>query len=92
MCLGVPGRVIERQDGGDTLASAVVEFGGVRRKVCVACVPEALPGDYVIVHAGIAITRIDADEAERLLEELRQAGELEAEFPAPGEWGDEVPR
>ncbi len=91
MCLGVPGRVIERQEGHDTLVAAIVEFGGVRRKVCIACVPEALPGDYVIVHAGIAITRIDADEAERLLEELRQAGEVEAESPSPGDWGDEVP-
>lgn len=83
MCLGVPGMVIERNDGSDTLASAVVEFGGVRRSVCVACVPEAVPGDYVIVHAGIAIARIDAEEAGRLLEQLREMDDAAGEWATP---------
>ncbi len=83
MCLGVPGRVIERTDGNGALPSATVEFGGVRRSVCVACVPESAPGDYVIVHAGIAITRIDAEEAERLLEQLREMDEAAREWATP---------
>jgi hydrogenase expression/formation protein HypC len=92
MCLGIPGRLIERLPGDDALETAIVEFGAIRRKVCVACVPEAVPGDYVIVHAGIAISRLDADEAERLLEHLRAMGELEVEMPPDDGELHEVPR
>jgi hydrogenase expression/formation protein HypC len=91
MCLGIPGRLIERMPGDDSLATALVEFGAIRRKVCIACVPEAVPGDYVIVHAGIAISRLDAEEAERLLEHLRSMGELEAELPPGDEQLHEIP-
>lgn len=70
MCLGVPGMVLERDPMEVELASAVVDFGGVRRQVCLACVPEAQPGDYVIVHAGLAISRLDAAEAARVLAHL----------------------
>ena len=79
MCLGVPGRIVDRlplEDGA--LASGFVEFDGLRRAVCLELVPEAGVGDYVIVHAGIAISRVDAVEAERLLEHLRTMGEMEA--------------
>jgi hydrogenase expression/formation protein HypC len=75
MCLGVPGRVVERLGEADGLDFSLVEFGGLRRRVCTSCVPEAGPGDYVIVHAGVAISRLDAAEAERLLRELRALGE-----------------
>jgi len=78
MCLGVPGLVIERQYGGGELATATVEFAGVRRRVCMACVPEAQPGDYVIVHAGIAISRIEADEAARVFAYLDEIGDIGA--------------
>ena len=57
---------MERVAPAEMLASGLVEFAGIRRRVCLACVPEAQPGDYVIVHAGIAISRIDADEAQRV--------------------------
>lgn len=67
MCLGVPGRVIEREESVDDLPHGLVEFAGVRRRVCLACIPEVAPGEYVIVHAGIAISRVDEDEAQRLL-------------------------
>ena len=53
----------------------LVEFAGVRRRVCLACVPEVVPGEFVIVHAGIAISRVDEDEAQRLLELLAAMGE-----------------
>jgi hydrogenase expression/formation protein HypC len=75
MCLGVPGLVVERRDSALELAHAVVEFSGVRRKVCIACVPDSQPGDYVIVHAGIAISRIDPAEAERVFALLRESGD-----------------
>ena len=75
MCLGVPGRVIEWLDRDPLLARAQVEFDGVRRICHLACVPEVEVGDYVVVHAGIAISRIDTDAAERLLAEPRSLGE-----------------
>ena len=78
MCLGVPGRIVElRPARPGEWASAVVEFDGLRRSVCTAFVPEARPGEYVVVHAGVAISRLDADEAARLLEHLREMDELE---------------
>jgi hydrogenase expression/formation protein HypC len=78
MCLGVPGKVVERcAAAGNELAAGFVEFDGLRRKVCLELVPEAGVGDYVIVHAGIAITTVDAAEAECLLQHLRAAHEFE---------------
>lgn len=70
MCLGVPGKVVRWLDRDPTFARAEVEFGGVRRPCHMACVPEAAEGDYVIVHAGIAISRVDAEEAQRTLRDL----------------------
>jgi hydrogenase expression/formation protein HypC len=81
MCLAVPGRIVEWLEPAGGLSCAVVEFGGVRRRVCMACVPEAVLGDYVIVHAGVAINRLDAAEAERVLAELALA------FDSPEEDG-----
>jgi hydrogenase expression/formation protein HypC len=77
MCLAIPGRLVEREGERDGLAFAVIEFDGLRRSVCVECVPEAIVGDYVLVHAGLAISRVDADEAARVLDRLRAMGELE---------------
>jgi hydrogenase expression/formation protein HypC len=68
MCLGIPGRIIEITDG--SLAMGVVDFGGIRKDVCLAYTPEAGLGDYVIVHVGFAITTVDQAEAERTLEVL----------------------
>jgi hydrogenase expression/formation protein HypC len=85
MCLGVPGLVIEAPDSADGMGLALVEFAGICRKVCLACVPEARPGDYVIVHAGFAISRIDPVEADRVFAYLREIGESEG-------WDDEVRR
>ena len=79
MCLAIPGRVAETYVENE-LPMGKVEFGGVARRVCLAHVPEARVGDYVLVHVGFALQRIDAAEAARtfaLLAELRQLGELE---------------
>jgi hydrogenase expression/formation protein HypC len=79
MCLGVPGRVVELVPEDDLLM-AQVEFGGIKKRVCVEHVPEVRVGDYVLVHVGFALARIDEDEARRvfeLLEEMKQLEELE---------------
>lgn len=75
MCLAVPGRLEEWLDRDPLLARGWVAFDGVRRECHLACVPEAELGDYVLVHAGIAIQKIDAAAAEKLLSELRAIGE-----------------
>ncbi|MCA9080321.1 MAG: HypC/HybG/HupF family hydrogenase formation chaperone [Planctomycetaceae bacterium] len=77
MCLGVPGQVVHWVSHDPLFAAAEVEFAGVRRTCQMACVPDAKVGDYVIVHAGIAISRVDRDEAEKSLAELQQLGLLD---------------
>ena len=84
MCLAIPGRVLDiALDHG--LRTGRVDFGGTVKKVFLEHVPEAVVGDYVLVHVGFALSVIDAEEAARtyqLLEELGQLGELDA--PEPG--------
>ncbi|NKY88518.1 HypC/HybG/HupF family hydrogenase formation chaperone [Nocardia veterana] len=70
MCLGVPGRIVSVL-GADPLRMGTVDFDGARRSVCLAYVPEAEAGDYVIVHVGFAISRIDEAEAAETLAVLR---------------------
>ena len=74
MCLAVPGLILGVSDTGENRI-AKVKFGGVTRPVYLDFVPEAQPGDYVLVHVGMAITRVNAEEAERTLELLRQMNE-----------------
>ncbi len=75
MCLGIPGRVIEiRDDAG--LPMGKVDFGGVRKEACLAYIPEVQLGDYVIVHVGFAISRVDEEEALKTLEILATMGDL----------------
>ena len=71
MCLGVPGEVVKWLEHDSLFARALIRFDGVEREVQMACVPEAVEGEYVIVHAGVAIRAIDALEAERILAALR---------------------
>ena len=78
MCLAIPGQVVRWIDRRPTFAQAEVEFDGVRRVCHMACVTDAEEGDYVIVHVGYALNRIDAQEAERtlaLFAEMAAAGE-----------------
>jgi hydrogenase expression/formation protein HypC len=63
---------VELLEAQPPFTAAVVEFGGVRRQVSLACVPEAASGDYVLVHAGVAISRINAAEAAKVLAALEQ--------------------
>ena len=84
MCLGIPGRVLSI--GSDALRTSRVGFGGVVKNVALIYVPEAVEGDYVIVHVGFAISRVDEAEAERVFSYLDEIGGLaEIEGPAAGE-------
>jgi hydrogenase expression/formation protein HypC len=71
MCLGIPGEIVDvREQEGVRVGK--VRFAGVSRDVCLACVPDAVVGDYVLVHVGFAIAKLDADEAERTYAILRE--------------------
>lgn len=70
MCLGVPGKVVAWTVRDPTFGRALVEFAGVRRECQMACAPDAEVGDYVVVHAGIAICRVNEQEAQRTLRDL----------------------
>lgn len=72
MCLAIPGRVLTLEEDSSGLASGLVQFGQVRRTVCFVYTPEAKVGDYVIVHVGFAIQRLDEEAARRTLAELQQ--------------------
>ena len=77
MCLGIPGRIVSIEPS-DGLPSGVVDFGGVRRTVCLAYVSdEVSPGDYVIVHVGFALSKVDEAEAQRTFEALREMSQLD---------------
>lgn len=77
MCLAVPGKVLEITGDDPLLRSARVSFAGVVKPVSLACTPEARVGDYVLVHVGIAISTVDAEEAAETFEYLKQMGDLD---------------
>jgi hydrogenase expression/formation protein HypC len=77
MCLGIPGRIVEMRDDVG-LCMGLVDFGGVRREVCLQYVADTVaPGDYVVVHVGFAISRVDEEEARKTFEALRAMSQLE---------------
>ena len=88
MCLAIPGK-IERITGEDPLTRmGQVNFGGIRKDACLAYVPEARVGDYVIVHVGFALSRVDEAEAQKVFEylkEMEELGELDTKPQAPPE-------
>jgi hydrogenase expression/formation protein HypC len=87
MCLAVPGKLVDTFVEHDVRMGRV-DFGGMVKRVCLEHLSDAVPGDYVLVHVGFALARIDEDEAMRTLELLRELGEfaeVEAEAEAEGE-------
>jgi hydrogenase expression/formation protein HypC len=86
MCLGIPGRIIRIDDAAKKLATA--DVSGVRRQVNVACIVdaehpvEACVGDWVLIHVGFAMSRIDEDEATETLRILSELGEMQQELDA----------
>lgn len=71
MCLGIPGKILEIR-GDDTMPMGKVEFGGIAKDVCLVYVPEVEVGDYVLVHTGFALSRIDEQEAEEIFSYIDQ--------------------
>jgi len=80
MCLAIPGRIVSIEDDDPVVRRGRAEFGGIVREVALACVPEAVVGDYVLVHAGFALNVVDEEQARITLEYLKEAvGDLEDE-------------
>jgi hydrogenase expression/formation protein HypC len=79
MCLGIPGRITESYEK-EGLRMGRIDFGGTLREACLAYVPEATVGDYVLVHVGFAISQISESEAQETLALLQQLVELEEEI------------
>jgi hydrogenase expression/formation protein HypC len=94
MCLGVPGKVVSLEENPLGLTMGKVSFAGIQKEVCLAYTPEAKVGDYVIVHVGFAISKVDEEEAAKVFEYLREMDELgELDVAQPGdEPTDEPPR
>lgn len=78
MCLGVPGKIVATFDN-DTLRMGKIDYGGVVKDACLAYVPEAQVGDYVIVHVGFALNVLAPEEAEETLKVFRELDELNKE-------------
>jgi hydrogenase expression/formation protein HypC len=78
MCLAVPGKILAIEETKDSRVGRV-QFGGITRPVQLDFVPEAVVGDYVVTHVGFAISRVDAEEADRTFRILRDMGLLEGE-------------
>lgn len=88
MCLAVPGRILEAEErDGNRIAK--VQFGGITRQAFLNFVPEANVGDYVMVHVGFAISRVDTEEAQRTYRLLEEMGLLEGELGSTPELAEE---
>jgi len=79
MCLAIPARLIERREGDQ----ALVDLGGIRKQICVTLVPEARPGDYVIVHVGHAIGVLDPEQAMHTLALFEELAERDSTNAPP---------
>lgn len=80
MCLAIPGKILEIETNGEGVRMGRTNFGGVVKQVCLEYTPDVAIGDYVLVHVGFALSKVDEEEAARtyrLLEEMKQLGELE---------------
>ena len=76
MCLAVPGKILTIEGDDPLLRSGTVSFEGIVKRISLACVPDAGVGDYVLVHAGLALNVVDEAEAEKVFEILNQMGDL----------------
>ena len=77
MCLGVPGKITSITPNELGMTMGRVDFGGIVKEVCLAYTPEVEVGDYVLVHVGFALNKIDEEEAHRVFEFVKELGELD---------------
>ncbi len=85
MCLAVPGRIISIDDSDPEMKMAKVDFDGMVTDICIQWLPEeVVTGDYILAHVGMALSRIDEEEAKLTLEALREMGDLPEKDPAGG--------
>ena len=80
MCLAIPGKLLEITEDGHGVRMGRANFGGIVKQVCLEYTPEVNMGDYVLVHVGFALSKVDEEEAARtyaLLEEMKQLDELQ---------------
>ena len=78
MCLAIPGRILSIAGEDPLTRTGRVDFGGIVKEINLACTPEAVVGDHVLVHVGFALTVIDEAEAARLFADLHRIAEIEA--------------
>jgi hydrogenase expression/formation protein HypC len=83
MCLAIPGKVLTREENPLGMTTGRVSFGGIVKEVSLAYLPEAQVGDYVLVHVGFALSKIDEDEAMEVFRYLREIDDL-SELEVPG--------
>lgn len=83
MCLAIPGKLVQVTQDGDFQRAGKVDFGGVLREVNLSLLPEAVPGDYVVVHVGVALSIVDEAEARKVFEYLQVMEEPEATVETP---------
>ena len=76
MCLAVPGKIISSEAADATFRNGRVDFAGIVKNVNLSYVPEAMIGDYVVVHVGFALSIVDEDEAKQVFAYLKEMGEL----------------
>jgi hydrogenase expression/formation protein HypC len=85
MCLAIPGKIIEiTAELDETFRSGKVSFGGINKQVNLRMVPDAGVGDYVMVHVGVAIAKVDEEEARKVFSYLKEMGEVD-ELETPNE-------
>ncbi len=78
MCLGIPGKVLEivEPEQAGAMRMGKVEFGGITKDICLAYLPDVIVGEYVLVHVGFAISKVDEEEAAEIFSYIEQIGEL----------------
>jgi hydrogenase expression/formation protein HypC len=81
MCLAVPGKIVSIDESNPELKMAKVNFGGVSKDVCIQWLDDVNIGDYVLVHVGFALNKVDEKDAEETLRILREMGDIEEESP-----------
>ncbi|MDD2792173.1 MAG: HypC/HybG/HupF family hydrogenase formation chaperone [Sediminibacterium sp.] len=85
MCLAIPGKILTINALDDTFRTGKVSFGGIQKEVNLCMVPEVQVGDYVLVHVGVAIGKVDEEEAKKVFNYLKDMGEVEElETPSDG--------